>query len=104
MDSKSEAVGEYSIQRTSSRRFNRLLVSVGVPSRRCSRRRRLAVLLTYGSDCGSSARRRKTAGVAGVAAKISASCAGTNSRRSESTTPFYLEQDINHRERRGFTN
>src|SRR2546426_11355162 len=84
MDSKSEAVGEYSIQRTSSRRFNRLLVSVGVPSRRCSRRRRLAVLLTYGSE-GDSPRKAKTAGAAGVAANTLLSWSGTNSIRSDST-------------------
>ena len=36
----------YSIERTTWRRFSLLLCSAGGPRRRCSRRRRLAVLLT----------------------------------------------------------
>ena len=56
-DSKSDPVGEYSIERTRSRRLSFLVRSSTGPRSRCSRRRRLAVLLTYGSACGSSPRK-----------------------------------------------
>src|SRR5580698_6759022 len=65
-----------------------LLRSATGPSKRWGRRRRLAVLLTYGSACESCPRSRNTARPAGTAAKISASRSGANSSRSFSTKPF----------------
>ena len=58
-------------------------------SRRTSRRRRLAVLLTYGSAAGSSAASKNTAGPAGTDANTSVSRVGENSMRSASTSSFY---------------
>src|SRR5262249_39247277 len=77
-DSKSDAVSVYSMVATRSRRFSRLDCDSGGASNRCNRRRRFAVLLTYGSAAGSPPRNRNTAATGGICAKKSAASCGEN--------------------------
>ncbi len=66
-----------------------LALLCGGPSSRCKRRRKLAVLLTYGSAWGSSPRSRNTAGAAGTEANSPASWrAGTRERGQATPVPF----------------